>query len=367
MPGKICFVSLSSYPILAGKHMGTAGGAEVQQVFLARELVKHGFEVSFITYGNGEAVIEDIEGINVIKVYSREAASKLPFLSKARHVWKALRKASAALYLHRSGASGIVSIFCRLNGKKFILCISSDMNVNKARKSTNYEFYHKLVNWLDIKLADVVIAQSEFQRRVLKKNFGKESVTIKNAFPLPELKMPEKIKPPIVLWVGTIRDVKQPELFLKLADNIPEARFQMIGGTGENVKLYDQIKASSNKMPNIEFLGFVPFHEIGQYFKQASILVNTSEFEGFPNTFIQAWEQYTPIVSLNIDPDEVVCQYNLGLHSKTFGQLINDVKTLLRDERLRQQMGENTRRYVEREHNITRVVDKYIEIFNHKV
>ena len=360
---KICFVDLGAYPLLSGKNTGFAGGASVQQVLLAEELVKYNFEVSFITYTDGKAHIEHIGDIKVIKVYKREDAPSLSFLAKAWHIWRAMKEANADIYFHESGAAGVVSLFCNLTRKKFVRYISSDAEVDK--KMTEYiSRIGRLGNWLDIKLADAVIAQSEFQKNLLKQNFGRESLIIRNAFPLSNQKMSEKANPPIVLWVSTIREIKQPELFLKLAKAIPKGSFQIVGGAEDNnPAVYSNVKESSESISNLHFIGFVPFHAIDQYFEQASIFVNTSKYEGFPNTFIQAWLHYVPVVSLNADPDEIICKCKMGLHSKTFNQLVEDVKTLLKDEQLREEMGRNGRHYVEREHDITKIISKYIEVF----
>ena len=116
-------------------------------------------------------------------------------------------------------------------------------------------------------------------------------------------------------------------------------------------------------LPNLRFHGFVPYHKVNEYFEKASIFVNTSSIEGFPNTFIQAWMHYTPVVSLNVDPDGIIRNEKLGFCSSTFKQLVSDVTTLLEDERLRKTMGENARKYVEREHDIRKIAKKYIKIF----
>ena len=94
------------------------------------------------------------------------------------------------------------------------------------------------------------------------------------------------------------------------------------------------IKESSKRVPNFDFLGVIPFSEVQEYFSRAAILVNTSMFEGFPHAFIQAWEHYVPVVSLNADPDGLICENKMGFHSKTFNQLVEDVKTLLKNKAL---------------------------------
>lgn len=362
---KICFVDLGAYPLLAKKNMAFAGGASVQQVILAEELVKYNFEVSFITYTDGKSHIEQIGNIKVIKVYKREDAPTLSFLVKALHIWRAMKEANADIYFHESGAAGVVSLICCLTRKQFVRYISSDAEVDK-KMSEYIGRIGRLCNWLDIKLADAVIAQSEFQKKMLKESFGRDALIIRNAFPLSNQKMPEKINPLIVLWVSTMREIKQPELFLKLAEAIPEGRFQIIGGVEDNnPTLYNNIRENADRISNIHFVGFVPFHEIDQYFEQASIFVNTSKYEGFPNTFIQAWMHYMPTVTLNADPDGLICKTKIGFHSKTFNQMVEDVKTLLKDEQLREEMGRDARQYVEQEHDITKIINHYIKVFDH--
>jgi len=367
MDKKICFVDLGAYPLIVGKNTGYAGGASVQQVLLADELVKHNYEIIFITYKDGISRIEDIGFIKVIKVYKREDSLKISLLKKSWHIWKSLREADADIYFHESGAPGIVSFFCFITGTKFVRYISSDAEVDE-NMAKYISKIGRLGNWLDIKLADIVIAQSDFQQRELKKKFGIRSYIVKNAFPLSDQKIPEKSNPPTVLWVSTIREIKEPELFLKLAEAIPDGVFQMVGGIDDtNPGLYNRIKNQAEAISNLKFLGFIPFHKIKDNFEKASIFVNTSKYEGFPNTFIQAWMHYVPVVSLNSDPDEIICKYKLAFHSSNFNQLVEDVRTLLNDIKLREHIGKNGKEYVETNHDIQKVVKKYIDIFENEL
>lgn len=53
----------------------------------------------------------------------------------------------------------------------------------------------------------------------------------------------------------------------------------------------------------------------------------------------------------------------MGFQSKTFNKLVEDIKLLLKNRQLCEEMGRNARRYVEREHDITKIINKYIEVF----
>lgn len=279
--------------------------------------------------------------------------------------WQSLKRANADIYLQKmAGPSSALAILFRfLKKRRFIYSISSDWELESAYVESNALLTRFLYKFA-IKRADGIIAQNKYQQRLLKTNFNRESVLIKSISALP-IEKPDKAALPIVLWVATVREPKQPELFLKLARQIPEANFQMIGGgaPGEGVRYFEQIKELASQVPNLKFVGFVPYHQINQFFARASIFVNTSSSEGFPNTFLQAWARYTPVVSLNADPDGVICHHKLGFYSKSFEQMAKDIKLLLKDEKLRAEMGANGRRYVEEEHDSKEVVKQYTGLF----
>jgi glycosyltransferase involved in cell wall biosynthesis len=363
---KICFYALTAYPLLSQPELGFIGGAELQQVLIGKELAKKGYDVSFVVFDHGQKPFETIDGIKIYKTvpkgYVLSGIKSLDFAVKS--VWNALKQADADTYFRKGGGrnTGFVALFCLLKRKKFIYQLASDMDVDSTF-TKNMKLHERVLYNFGLKRADYIIAQSEYQQELLKRNFNKNSIVIKNPYPIEKLEK-SKSTSLIVLWVGTIKpEWKQPELFLELAKAVPDAKFQMVGGASVNKQFYDKVKEEAERLPNLEFVGFVPYPAVNKYFANASILVNTSSIEGFPNTFLQAWAAYTPVVSLNADPDEIICKYKLGFHSRVFDQIVTDVKTLLKDEKLREEMGMNGRRYVEREHDIKKNVEKYVKVF----
>lgn len=369
---KICFVSLMAYPYLTQKNTGTAGGAELQQVLLAKELAKDGFDVSFVVYDPGQKPLEIVEGIKIFKLPTSSYVGIKSYPLKLYIFWKTLGQINADIYYKRAASyvTGFIAFFCLIKKKKFVYSIASQTDVDGTHIVESYlknspSFMGPLFKHaykFGIKRAGCVIAQNEEQQKLLKKNFNRDGVLIKSICLLQNEKL-KKDMPPIVLWVSSVQELKQPELFLELAKAIPSSRFQMIGGASRDKKFYEQIRATANGIPNLDFVGFVPHPKINQYFGRASIFVNTSTAEGFPNTFLQAWARYTPVVSLNVDPDEIICKNKLGFHSRTFEQMVEDVKLLLENEGMREEMGKNGRRYVEQEHDIKRIVEQYKIIF----
>lgn len=363
---EICFFASSVYPMLSQTNISLVGGAEMQQILIARELRKKNFAVSFIVRDHGQKQVEVIEGIKIFKTFRYSSPVKVRYYyQKLRLIWNALKQANADIYYLREAGTpvGIMAFYCILKKKKFVYSLSSEMDVD-GTYIKRAKFHEAYLYKFGIKNANCVVVQTKKQQELLEKNFNKESIIVKNAYSLPKEK-PQKSIPATVLWVGTMKkELKKPELFIKLAKAIPNAKFQMVGGPMRgDPQYYEKIKKSTSKISNLDFIGFVPYQEIDQYFDQVSIFVNTSPKEGFPNTFLQAWAAYTPVISLNVDPDEVICKYKLGFHSKTFEKMIEDVKLLLKDEKLREEMGINGRKYVEREHDINKIVEEYIKVF----
>ena len=218
----------------------------------------------------------------------------------------------------------------------------------------------KIMVYIDIKFANKIIVQNLLQKELMEKKFKKNCLLIKNPVVIPDDIKNEPNKKNFILWVSTIRPVKQPEIFLKIAKSLPTLKFIMIGGVSKGKeKLYDDIEKEANTILNLEFLGFVPHHKIQKYYQEALIFINTSQIEGFPNTFLESWVSGTPVISLNVDPDETICTNKLGFHSKTLEQLTSDLNKLFFNDDLRKEMGKNAKKYVEQNHDLKKIISEF--------
>lgn len=364
---KVCIYGLGTYQLLSGSSQNEMGGAELQEALLASELSKHGFEVSCIVYDLGQPSCEVINNVSLYKTLPKgyPIDSFVSFFKALILTWRALSTCNSDIYYYRGSGSDIsvLAIFCLLKRKKFVLGMASNKDVDGIFEK-ELKLHEKISFWLGVKFANCVICQNKGQQTSLKNKFKKNSVQINNLHPVPVSNISKKDNLKII-WVGTIRpEWKQPELFLNLAQEIPDAKFQMIGGFSTNIEFYEKIKESALKIPNLEFVGFVPYPQVNEYFENAYILVNTSTVEGFPNTFIQAWMVGVPTVSLNVDPDEVITSNMLGYCSKTFNQLVEDSKRLFYNEKLRMEFGNNARKFAENNFDAKKITKQYVKLFN---
>jgi len=126
---------------------------------------------------------------------------------------------------------------------------------------------------------------------------------------------------------------------------------------------YDDLIEQAKQLDNLQFIPRVPFHDIDSYFQRAKVFVNTSDSEGFPNTFIQACSAATPILSLNVNPDTFLDKYNCGISCDgDWQKLLDGLDFMLAVDRY-VQLGQNARKYAEQNHDIAKIIKQYKKLF----
>ncbi len=363
----VCMVAHNALPLLLGTGTQVVGGAEVQQVLLARELRRNGCEMSFVSYDRGELQASTEDGIAIHKTYRPEDGYRYIrfFHPRLTSIWRALRRASADVYYLRCEhrMAGILAAFCLWYGKGYVYGLGHDSECYRGADFLGVpNFRDDQFHRFSLSVADCVISQTEFQRKTLLENFGRDSIVLGNFWqPAPRVK--KKADPPFVLWVGTIREWKRPHYCIRLAKAMPDIRFEMIGGPDyPGDPLFKEIEDQAGKLGNLTFHGFLPARETADYFQRASLYINTSLYEGFPNTFLQAWDSRIPTVSF-IDPDGAVESSNIGLRAIDIEDMEGKVRYLMENRQVRGDLGKAAYRHLCDHHHIERAVEQYIEIF----
>ena len=300
----ICFVAMNIYPTLTGAtHVETAGGAEVQQTVLARALVADGFRVSVLTADHGQPDVVECDGVQIHRVPEpgTRGLKGLRFIHPhMTDVVAGLRRIDPdVVYFRVAGfRAAAAAWYARSARKPFVYACASDLELLPAAKepaTRRDAFLFRLA----LRAADGVLVQNVRQKRLVKENFGKDGVVLANCYVEPEAGTGDPDGH--VLWVGSIKPLKGPEVFVDLARRHPSLRFRMVGGANrqdpEGEAYFQHIKSLAGAVPNLEFVGYVPFRDVGRQFDNASALVNTSPAEGFPNTFLQAWIRGIPTLS----------------------------------------------------------------------
>ncbi len=379
-PIRIAIVSPNLGLLLSPEKTQFAGGAEVQQLLLGRELMKRQAFVVFIVRGDGGPIVEQRDGLILIKTAPQGTGVRWirRFHPHLTSLWKAMGLARADIYSTRGAKveSGVVAGYCRLHGKGYIHSLAHD---HDCAPDTPHELVSPLkrrIYGLAIKSADCILAQTQHQVDLLQRGFGVTATIFPNLVPEGEhadrkgqtvasQESGSEHKP--LLWIGAIKPVKRPHLFLEMAKAFPRYRFQMIGfGKKEDPaadEYFQGIQEQARSMTNVEFLGFVPFARTNDYYRNASLLVSTAETEGFPNTHLQAFASETPVVAF-CDPDNIIENQNLGRVVGSLGELKSTIEELMQKEEERTLIGKRGRTYVRRHHSPDLIVPEYLRLFS---
>ncbi len=369
---KICFVSDTLYTYFASGFEQGVGGAERQQYLITQQLHDDGFPISVLTLDYDDSTSPElVDGIEVWKeIPDLRGTLKAP--AKAARLLHALWKVDADLYYVRGNdfLCIITALYCRLANSKFVYAVANDSNIEPEHLRDRNSVFTKLYR-SSIASADTVTVLTPHQKDVLSRSHNIDSTVVPCGYDLPpedELLSHENRK--FVLWVGRLdQDQKKPERYLRLAENNPEVPFVMIGppdNDDEDRSYFNTISKKAESIDNLEFIEFVPPDEIHEYFREASLLVNTSDYEGFGNVLLEAWRYATPVVTLKYTLHGVINEQNVGIQANNFNDLIQIVRELHIDPRKRSTMGSNGRQLVKETYSIGAVIDQYRQIFTDK-
>lgn len=365
----VCFVSPNIYPLLKGDETTKiAGGAEAQLRMIGLTLAESSaYAISYIVSDFGQSNYERIGAVSVHKAPIRYMGGPSYHLFfDWLNFFKVLRKVDADIYVIKLPRNLLLplGVFCRFWRKKLVMIgqIDADVDLGALRKAENsfsYWCYRIGMRWVNF-----VVSQNDVQLKGFREVFGKKSAVIKNI----QTVMGQVLtrKDGYILWVGRNLAKKRPELFVKLAEMLPEYRFKMIMAPSR-VRDEAFITDLVANTPNLEYLGFVPFVQIAEHFQRASLFVSTSELEGFPNTFLHAWQFGTPVASLQLDPDGVIERYQLGCCAANIQDLAVQVRELMEYDEARKEAGARAIRYVDEHHSKAAVVKQYEALFGELV
>jgi glycosyltransferase involved in cell wall biosynthesis len=263
------------------------------------------------------------------------------------------------------GYSGIAALYARHRHARLIWHIAHDSDIALENPDPGRNPLRRIVERRSIayciRNADHIIAQTAHQAQLLEKLHGRRAdAVIPNWHPDPEDTL-DKSGPATVLWVANFKPWKRPEIFVEVARalaDLPDIRFLMVGAaaTGSGDRDWnDELMRTIQATPNLQYLGAQSQLEVNRLMARAHVFVNTSVAEGFPNTYVQAWQRETPVVALDVDPDDVLERNGVGIHAGSPARLAEAVRQFATNPARRAEYGARARMYAQRNHSILNV------------
>lgn len=354
---RLVFISTLAYNYFFPENARQAGG-HTRVANLAKAFAKTpGYEVFCITGDLGQPRWIKKDGVTLIKAPIDRPLSVINVIKTIKGLNPDLLVdvcASPRLFLY--------SVLKKITGLRYIFLTSSDIDVNgnyaKIENPLYDYFYMK-----GLKHADSIIAQIPYHKSQLKDNWGLKSHLVLS--PYFEIEKPEKGPSDSVLWVGRAAFYKRPELFLSLARKFADHKFIMICNKSSYDKGFSKLLTREKRqLTNLKFYDYVPYPQMKNFYKQAKFLVNTSDAEGFANTFIEAAIHQTPILSLNSDPNDMLSFHGGGFACNgDFNRMKETCDLLLKNDELVTSAGKKAFEYAYKHHRIEKAVVRLDKIF----
>ncbi|MDX1909024.1 MAG: glycosyltransferase family 4 protein [Bacteroidia bacterium] len=355
---KICF-------ILPHFFLEYSGGAEIQCYYLAQELLSRGWEVHYLRESDKTGT-EVMDGIQVHALPRRK--SYLKWMNAAALRAK-MQEIKADVWYNRATVSylHLVTRFARQTGGQVAFAFSRDSQFSYQEHRDNYaRAYMKVFATVDLfmffralRQADHILVQTLKQQELLRSRLQLSGTHIYNAHPLEEAQSPAPARQPHILWIARIKTFKHPEYFIEIARRLRETPYQFfLIGKLEDTQLRGVLETAAEELPHLHIMGGLTSEEVHEALSQARILVNTSDFEGFSNTFIEAWLRGVPVASLRVDPDGMISREGLGLIEPDLDKVSAAIQHLMEDNARWEQLSGTCESFARNHFDIRRAADR---------
>lgn len=324
------------------------GGAERYGWHLTRALAKAGWTVTVgVRSALQEGKEQTIDGVRFLGIGSQIhfLVAWYRFLKEERPDWCFWQCAD-----HLWGPTAEIA---RRLGIRTAFSMMHDNHVQLRKALARRGNLWPLYAW-GLQRSDIIFIQHDGQRLHLPMRWQGKAYPLPGIVSLTETVVPHSERNGAVLWIAVIRPAKRPDLLVEIACRLPDIRFVVCGAPSlshwDAGKL-EPIMAQLRSLPNVDYRGHVSPEQALKSIGEASLLLSTSDGEGFPSVFLEAWAAGTPVVSIQIDPDHKIRNCDLGKVTETVEGAVDALRSFMTSpERLRD-MGMKARRHVEELHS----------------
>lgn len=405
----VVFMALNAYPLFDRSVNHPVGGMETRSVLFAKALAGLGRWRTIFAVGDfGQASplqLDDIELVTYRPFEKRVQDNIVPRFRKHKwrpvihldirdlhflwqlpvylligllpkclvnRFWRSMRPDVVCCFGNNPTSAEVIAD-CYRDGIKTVLCIASDDDLSAdyrpgGRQLNDYGT-PRWMAWYAVNTADYIMVQTERQRTLLERNFNRTGTLIHNPVPIPvdaRQSWPRRTAREFVLWIGRSDTFhKRPLLVLDLARACPHVEFMMIVNR-TNPGVFESLQRE--KPSNLTIVERVPHHEMAEYYRRARLMISTSAYEGFPNTFLQAAVAGVPVVSLNVDPEDILAGRECGICAGgDFTRFVQAVSALWSDNILSESYAEAFFNYVVDNHGLERQILRFEDLLGQAI
>lgn len=149
-----------------------------------------------------------------------------------------------------------------------------------------------------------------------------------------------------VLFVGSLRPFKGPQLLLRAAPRFPQAEFVIVGDGLMAGELEEWVRREG--LANVQFARDLDVHALREQYRAADIFLFPSHWEGSPKVILEAAACGLPVIARQDYQPETVLHGQTGLLGGGDDELLVHLDKLIANSDLRRSMGRAARAYIEK-------------------
>jgi len=197
--------------------------------------------------------------------------------------------------------------------------------------------------------SDYLFSNSSSVRDSLQKEYGLPSEVVPTGvdtkFFTPAWDRSEN-SPVRVLFVGSLRPFKGPQLLLRAAPRFPTAEFVIVGDGVMAAELEGQTQRE--KLTNVQFARGLDLAALREQYRAADIFLFPSHWEGSPKVISEAAACGLPVIARADYQPETVLHEQSGFLGRSDDELLVYLEKLLASPDLRRSMGRAARTHIQK-------------------
>jgi len=196
---------------------------------------------------------------------------------------------------------------------------------------------------------DYLFSNSQSVKRNLEREFGLASEVVPTGvdarFFSPAWERPSNPRPRI-LFAGSLRPFKGPQILLDAAARFPQAEFVLAGDGVMASELKE--RAAREKLGNVHLLGPLGPEGVREEYRRADLFLFPSKWEGSPKVILEAAACGLPVIARNAYEPETVVDGQTGFLVANDEELFQRLEGLLSSPGERARMGRAGRTHAEK-------------------
>lgn len=254
-------------------------------------------------------------------------------------------------------------ICAKLFGKKVI------MHVHMGNQLLQHT-HNKLFKWC-LNRSDRIVLLADKWKKLFEQEFADVKVPLNVVYNACDTsgKHPLVEKEKLIIMAGYFDDNKAPDILIKawskLKEMYPEWRLVLMGNG--DVERFRRIAYDFEVDKCISFPGYLVGKEKEIIWNRASIFCLCSYNEGFPMVVLEAWNYGIPVISTPVGglPDVIVEGKNcLTFPFGDIDMLASQLKTLIDNTKLREEMGVFSKQFVKDTFSLDSVNDMWDSLYS---